>query len=42
MGLFTRKKKTVEPINYDTKVFQSTLNIFSDFVVRPRNWTYFN
>lgn len=31
MGLFTRKKKTVEPINYDTKVFQSTLNIFSDF-----------
>ena len=31
MGLFTRKKKTVEPINYDTKVFQSTLNIFNDF-----------
>lgn len=31
MGLFTRKKKTVEPINYDTKVFQSTLNMFSDF-----------
>lgn len=31
MGLFTRKKKTVEPINYDTKVFQSTLNVFSDF-----------
>jgi len=31
MGLFTRKKKTVEPINYDTKVFQSTLNTFSDF-----------
>jgi len=31
MGLFTRKKRTVEPINYDTKVFQSTLNIFSDF-----------
>lgn len=31
MGLFTRKKKTVEPMNYDTKVFQSTLNIFNDF-----------
>ena len=31
MGLFKRKKKTVQPINYDTKVFQSTLNIFSDF-----------
>jgi hypothetical protein len=32
MGLFTRKKKTVEPINYDTKVFQSTLNILMTLV----------
>ena len=31
MGLFTRKKKKFQPVNYDTKVFQSTLNIFNDF-----------
>lgn len=31
MGLFTRKKKTFHPVDYDTRVFQSTLNVFSDF-----------
>lgn len=31
MGLFTKKKKTVEPVSYDAKVFRSTLNIFTDF-----------
>ena len=31
MGLFSRKKKIIQPVNYDAKVFQSTLNIFSDF-----------
>jgi HK97 family phage portal protein len=31
MGLFRRKKKTVEPVSYDAKVFRSTLNIFTDF-----------
>jgi len=28
---FKRKKKTVEPTTYDARVFQSTLNVFSDF-----------
>lgn len=34
MGLFDvfqRKKKVVAPINYETQVFRSTLNLFSDF-----------
>ena len=34
MGLFDifkRKKKVVQPIQYDTRLFRSTLNIFSDF-----------
>lgn len=34
MGLFDifqRKKKVVAPIDYDTRLFKSTLNIFSDF-----------
>ena len=34
MGLFDifkRKKKVVVPIDYDTKFFQTTLNLFSDF-----------
>jgi HK97 family phage portal protein len=34
MGLsdiFKRKKKTIAPVSYDAKVFQSTLNVFSDF-----------
>ena len=31
MWPFTRKKKTLAPVNYDTKIFQSTLNVFSDF-----------
>ena len=34
MGLFDifkRKKKFVEPIQYDTKFFRSTLNLFQDF-----------
>lgn len=31
MWPFTRKKKTLTPVNYDTKIFQSTLNVFSDF-----------
>lgn len=31
MGLFRRKKKTVEPVSYDAKVYRSTLNVFTDF-----------
>ena len=34
MGLFDifkRKKKVVVPIDYDTRLFQTTLNLFSDF-----------
>ena len=34
MGLFEifkRKKKVVVPIDYDTRLFQTTLNLFSDF-----------
>lgn len=31
MWPFTRKKKTVEPVDYDAKIFRSTLNVFSDF-----------
>lgn len=34
MGLFDifkRKKKYAEPIQYDTRFFRSTLNIFQDF-----------
>lgn len=34
MGLFNifqRKKKVIAPIDYETKVFRSTLNLFSDF-----------
>lgn len=30
-NIFKRKHKTVEPVNYDTRVFNSTLNVFSDF-----------
>lgn len=29
--IFVRKKKKVEPVSYDAKVYQSTLNVFSDF-----------
>ncbi len=31
MALFKRKKKTVEPVNYEINSLQTTLNIFSDF-----------
>ena len=34
MGLFDifkRKKKVIEPLNYDAQVFRSTLNLFQDF-----------
>ena len=31
MGLFKRKKKLVAPVNYDAKVFHSTLDLFQDF-----------
>ena len=31
MWPFTRKKKTVVPVDYDAKIFRSTLNMFSDF-----------
>ena len=30
-NIFKRKHKTVEPVNYDTRVFNSTLNVFSNF-----------
>ncbi len=34
MGLFDifkRKKKVIAPLNYDTKLFKTTLNLFTDF-----------
>jgi len=31
MGLFSRKKKVPQQVNYDTKLLQATLNQFSDF-----------
>ena len=31
LDIFQRKKKVISPINYETQVFRSTLNLFSDF-----------